>query len=206
MRRHVLVSCLSLAIGIWLHFSDGSAPLHAVEPVDNVARGQKMLENYFRHQVQQIAGACLTDIKTKEDWEKKRPELRRQFLEMVGLWPLPPRTDLKPVVTGKVETDNFTIEKLHFQSSPGLYVTANLYVPKKTSFPAPAVLYVCGHANTVVDGVSYGSKVNYQHHPTWFAEHGYVCMILDTLELGEIQGFHHGTHPSGKLNMWWWQT
>src|SRR5438046_92247 len=97
------------------------------EPAANTARGQRMLENYFRHQVQQIADACLTDIRTKEDWEQKRPELRRQFLEMVGLWPLPPRTDLRPVIAGKVEADNFTIEKLHFQSSPGLYVTANLY-------------------------------------------------------------------------------
>src|SRR5438552_1196244 len=125
------------------------SPLLAAEPARETTRGQKMLENYFRHQVQQIADACLSDIKTKEDWEKKRPELRRQFLEMVGLWPLPPRTDLKPVITAKVEAEHFTIQKLHFQSSPGLYVTANLYLPKEAKFPAPAVLYVCGHANTV---------------------------------------------------------
>src|SRR5882672_3955564 len=116
----------------------------AAEPDGSAGRGQKMLENYFRRQVQQIADACLSDVKTKEDWERKRPELRRQFLEMMGLWPLPPRTELSPVVTGKVATERFTIEKLHFQSSPGLYVTANLYVPKLTTFPAPAVLYVCG--------------------------------------------------------------
>ncbi len=121
---------------------------------------------------------------------------------MLGLWPLPPRTDLHATITGKVETDLFTVEKLHFQSSPGLYVTANLYVPKRAQLPAPAVLYVCGHANTVIDKVSYGSKVNYQHHPAWFAEHGYVCLILDTLELGEIPGEHHGTYRRG---MWWWQ-
>lgn len=175
----------------------------AAEPPASITRGQMMMENYFRHQVQQIADACLADIKTKEDWEKKRPELRQQFLEMVGLWPLPPRTDLKPVVTGKVEAENFTIEKLHYQSVPGLYVTANLYVPKKTKFPAPAILYLCGHSNTVIDKVSYGSKVRYQHHPIWFAEHGYVCLILDTLELGESQGIHHGTFDH---NMWWWQT
>src|SRR5207245_5995867 len=83
------------------------------------------------------------------------------------------------------------------------YVTANLYIPKLTSFPAPAVLYVCGHSPKVVGGVPYGCKVSYQHHPTWFAEHGYVCLILDTLELGEIPGVHHGTY---RLNQWWWQT
>ena len=162
-----------------------------------------MLEAYFRAETKKLADACLADIRSKEDWEKKRPELRRQFLEMMGLWPLPPRTDLKATVTGKVETEHFTVEKLHFQSSPGLYVTANLYLPKQAKFPAPTILYVCGHANVKVDGVSYGSKVHYQYHPAWFAEHGYVALVLDTLQLSEIPGIHHGTH---NLGMWWWHT
>jgi hypothetical protein len=181
--------------------------LHAVPglaadgPPDK-ARGHRLRDGYFRQQVKRIADADLADITTRADWEKKRPELRRQFLDMIGLWPLPPRTDLHATVTGKVETDLFMVEKLHFQSSPGLYVTANLYVPKRARLPAPAVLYVCGHNNTVIDGVSYGSKVSYQRHAAWFAEHGYVCLILDTLELGEILGEHHGTYHRG---MWWWQ-
>jgi len=194
-----LVFPWSLVLCAWLP----SNVILAGEPAGGTHRGQQMLENYFRHQVQQISSACLTDIKTKEDWENRRPKLRRQFLEMVGLWPLPPRTELNAVITGKVESENITIEKLHFQSIPGLYVTANLYLPKNTKFPAPAVLYVCGHSNTFIMNVSYGSKVNYQHHPTWFAEHGYVCLILDTLELGESQGIHHGTFEH---NMWWWQS
>jgi dienelactone hydrolase len=164
--------------------------------------GDRLLDAYFRRQVKQIADGSLVDIRTRADWEKRRPELRRQFLAMMGLWPLPPRGDLKATVTGKVETGLFTVEKLHFQSLPGLYVTANLYLPKNLKKPAPAVLYVCGHANTVIERVSYGSKVNYQYHPAWFAAHGYVCLILDTLQLGEIEGIHHGTH---RFNMWWWQ-
>jgi hypothetical protein len=178
-----------------------AVPAAAAEP--DTSRGDRLLEAYFRRQVKEIADGCLADVKTREDWERKRPELRRQFLDMMGLWPLPPRTDLKPVVTGKVDAEHFTIEKLHFQSVPGLYVTANLYVPKKTAFPAPAVLYVCGHGASVIDKVSYGNKVTYQHHPAWLAEHGYVCLIVDTLQLGELQGLHHGTH---NLKMWWWQT
>jgi hypothetical protein len=181
-------------------------PLRGADPVPDTSRGDKLRDAYFRREVQRIADASLADVKTKEDWEKKRPELRRQFLDMMGLWPLPPRTDVKATVTGKVDADNFTVEKLHFQSLPGLYVTANLYIPKASGDrkpeKLPAVLYVCGHANTVVDKVSYGSKVNYQHHPAWFASNGYVCLILDTLELGEMQGEHHGT---SRRNMWWWQ-
>ena len=63
--------------------------------------------------------------------ERQKDEYRRQLFEMLGLDPLPEKTDLKPVVTGKVEHEEFTVEKLHFQSRPGLYVTGNLYLPKK---------------------------------------------------------------------------
>jgi hypothetical protein len=51
------------------------------------------------------------------------------------------------------------------------------------------------------DGVSYGNKTSYHHHGVWFAHHGYACLIIDTLQLGEIEGEHHGTHHLGK---WWW--
>jgi dienelactone hydrolase len=172
------------------------------------ARGRAMIDGYFREQVRQIEAGCLADLTTKADWEKRRPGLRRQFLEMMGLWPMPPRTDLKAVVTGKAEADTFTVERLHFQSRPGLYVTANLYMPKnperqRRGVKFPAILYVCGHATVVENGVAFGSKAHYQYHPAWFAAHGYVCLALDTLQLGEIPGHHHGTHRMGR---WWWHT
>jgi dienelactone hydrolase len=122
---------------------------------------------------------------------------------MLSLSPLPDRSDLKPVITGKIEQDTFTVEKLHFQSMPGLYVTANLYVPKNLTKPAPSILYVCGHGPVKTNNISYGNKVAYQHHGIWFARHGYVCLIIDTLQLGEIEGIHHGTYRSG---MWWWNS
>jgi dienelactone hydrolase len=173
-------------------------------PAKEPLPGRAMIDAYFARQVKQIADNCLNDLTTKEDWERRRPELRRQFLEMMGLWPLPERTDLKATVTGTVEGEGYTVEKLHFQSKPGLYVTANVYTPNpKPPGKLPAILYVCGHGNIVENGISYGSKVSYQYHPAWFAKHGYVCIILDTLQLGEIKGEHHGTY---KLNQWWWQS
>ncbi len=167
------------------------------------AHGDRLRDDYFRRQAKQLGDRALADVRTRADWEKKRPELHRQFLDMLGLWPLPPRTDLHVKVTGKVETPTFTVEKLHYQSLPGLYVSANLYLPKKAAGRRPAVLYVCGHGPTVIGKVSYGNKVTYQHHPAWFAENGYVCLIVDTLQLGEVPGLHHGT---SRFGMWWWLT
>lgn len=165
--------------------------------------GEAVVRGYFQRHVKEIQDQTLTGYKTRQEWEAARPELKRQLLDMLGLWPMPPRTDLKPVITGKIDMPKFTVEKIQFQSKPGLYVTGNLYIPKPAPKNAPCVLYVCGHGNIVKDGVSFGSKVYYQQHPAWLAEHGYVALVIDTLQLGEIQGFHHGTY---NLGQWWWQS
>lgn len=176
--------------------------------------GEAMIERYFRERVKAIADDPLKGVTSKAEWEKRRPELRKQFLAMMGLDPLPERTKLNARITGTVEGEGFVVEKLVFESRPGLFVTANVYSPSPSpSSPLhhgereakkhPAILYVCGHGNVVENKVSYGSKVHYQYHPAWLAAHGYVCIVLDTLQLGEVPGEHHGTY---KLNRWWWQS
>lgn len=122
---------------------------------------------------------------------------------MLGLDPMPERTALDPVITGKIEEKDFTVEKLYFQSRPHLYVTADLYLPKPLTNPAPAILYLCGHLPVIINGVSYGNKTAYQHHGIWFARNGYVCLVIDTLQYGEILGHHRGTYDEGA---WWWNS
>lgn len=176
-------------------------PSLAQQPKEATYPGRTLIEEYFRTEVKKIQQADLADIKTLADWESRKILYRRELLSMLGLFPMPERTPLQAKVTGKVEAEKYTIEKVVFQSMPGLYVTGNLYIPKPAPKNAPTVLYVCGHGNVVKDGISYGSKVAYQHHPHWYATNGYVCLIIDTLQLSEIPGDHHGTH---RLNEWWW--
>ncbi len=161
------------------------------------------LADYFKDQADQISSNCLSDIHSLADWEIRRPELRREAAEMLGLDPMPERTSLKPVITGKIEEKDFTVEKLYFQSRPHLYVTADLYLPKPLPKSAPAILYLCGHLQVITNGISYGNKTAYQHHGIWFARNGYVCLTLDTLENGEILGHHKGTYDEGA---WWWNS
>lgn len=164
-------------------------------------RGAEPLAEYFRIETERLAASPLQGIDSAEAWKARRPELQRQCREMLGLDPMPEKTPLEAQVVGVVERPDFVIEKLHFQSAPGLYVTANLYRPKEVSRPLPAILYVCGHGGVVKDGVIYGCKAHYQHHAAWYAANGYVCLVVDTLQLGELPGLHHGTHRFG---MWWW--
>ncbi|MBN8249411.1 MAG: acetylxylan esterase, partial [Verrucomicrobia bacterium] len=152
------------------------------------------------HQLRQLAAAmterCLTDIGSADDWQRERPMLRRQLADMLGLDPMPARSPLRAEITGTLDQPAFRIEKVVFQSRPGLYVTGNFYVPKDLQGPAPTVLYLCGHSAHPL-----GAKTQYLDRTTWFATHGYCVLALDTLEFGEVPGIHHGTH---NLAMWHW--
>jgi len=161
--------------------------------------GDKMIDAYLTQEAEKLAARYLTGVRSAAGWQKLRPRLHREYLDMLGLWPMPKRTPLKATVTGKLERHGFVVEKLHFQSRPRLYVTANLYRPKKPRGRLPAVLYVCGHSGRGRDG----NKTAFQHHGMWFATHGYVCLMIDTLQLGEIAAIHHGTY---KYNRWWWHS
>ncbi len=82
---------------------------------------------------------------TRLQWEARRQRVREQVLVATGLWPMPPRTPLAPVIHGKIDRDDYTIEKVFFASLPGHYVSGNLYRPRGRSGKRPGVLCPHGH-------------------------------------------------------------
>ena len=83
--------------------------------------------------------------KTKAAWEKERQAIREQVLVSTGLWPMPPKQPLKPVIHGKIDRGDYTVEKVFFASHPGHYVSGNLYRPKTIRGKVPGVLCPHGH-------------------------------------------------------------
>ncbi|MEA2710514.1 MAG: hypothetical protein QOF78_3115, partial [Phycisphaerales bacterium] len=77
-------------------------------------------------------------------WETRRDFLRHQALVAQGLWPMPEKTPLHPVIHGEIDRGDYTIEKVFFASLPGHYVSGNLYRPK-TARKHPVVLMPHGH-------------------------------------------------------------
>ncbi len=210
MPRTLLVTLAWLAAAA----GTGGVTICSVAAADaaSTEAADRRLDRFFERETRRIEEACLAGIRSIDDWEQARPRLQRELFEMFGLPAegVAPATaeELAAVVTGRLafEGDDglgCTVEKVHFQSRPGLYVTANLYLPKDASAeqPCPGILYLCGHGRVVEDGVSLGNKVHYQHHGAWLAEHGYAVLMIDTLQLGEIEGIHHGTYREGR---WWW--
>lgn len=164
-------------------------------------------QRYLTDQVKRIADQNQFDLKeiTSESWPKTRNRWREELQDMLGLSPWPEKVSLEATTSRRFEVDGVSIENIHYQSSPGLYVAANLYLPKSQRPKSgwPAVLYVCGHANVTENGRLLGNKTSYQHHGLWLARHGIACLIIDTIQLGEFHGEHHGTY---KLGRWDWIT
>ena len=53
-------------------------------------------------------------------------------------------------------------------------------------------MYVCGHSHT--------QKHHYQEHAINFAEHGFVVLIIETIQRGEMRGEHLGAYEKGWFN------
>jgi len=82
-------------------------------------------------------------------WKLRRERTRRQVLVAAGLWPMLAKTPLAPAIWGRVERDDYTVEKVFFASHPGHFVTGNLYRPRGDAGGTrrPAVLTPHGHWN-----------------------------------------------------------
>src|SRR5262245_36571332 len=77
--------------------------------------GDRVIRQYLAAESAKLERELLPDIKTAAAFEKVRLALRDDYLDMLGLKPLPERTPLKATVTGRFERDGYAVEKLHFQ-------------------------------------------------------------------------------------------
>ena len=198
MRKHRLIGSRAFLVLLGLALPALCAA-QEYGPTDREQPGDEMIQAWLRQETSRLEARFTEDLRSREDWERERPRYREEYLHMLGLAPLPEKTPLHATVTGTLAEDGYVVDLLHYQSRPKLYVTANLYRPAKIE-PGqrlPAVLYVCGHSNQGRDG----NKTAYQAHGIWLARHGYVCLTVDTLQLGEIAATHHGTY---NLERWWW--
>jgi dienelactone hydrolase len=118
-------------------------------------------------------------LKTPEQIAAYQKNLREQFLNAIG--GLPQRTPLNPKVTGTVRRDEYTVEKVIFESQPEHCVTALLFVPDAKRFtpPVPGVIVPCGHAS---EAKAYEA---YQTMGASLALHGMAALVFDPIDQGE---------------------
>jgi cephalosporin-C deacetylase-like acetyl esterase len=135
-------------------------------------------DRYFAQEKQDKEEAFSDPAKFK----KRQARMRQLFLEMLGGLP-EERTPLQVQETGAVQREKYTIQKLIFQSLPGCYVTANLYLPLGVLGKRPAVLFCCGHAE---EAKAYPP---YQRVMIDLVRQGFVVLGFDPVGQGERKSY-----------------
>lgn len=152
MRTTSAPNVVLILLAIGSVFTLGSAPVSADDsrvyeqgkrPSDSRLQDPKDLNGYFPFTVPEGKAA----------WEQRASELRRRVMIATGIWPLPEKTPLNPVIHGKVTRPGFTVEKVYFEGVPGHFVTGLLFRPDdgKTGVKRPAVLCPHGHGGRLQD-------------------------------------------------------
>ena len=121
-----------------------------------------------------------SQVRTEADLLQLRSGLRRSVLEMIGGLPTQ-KSALQPVLTGTIRGKGFHIEKLIYQSLPGFYVTALVYVPDNGEKIHPAILVPAGH--------SQNGKIHYTELCQRLVQRGYLVISWDPVGQGERSQF-----------------
>lgn len=133
--------------------------------------------------IERVANEARAKLKTKEDAEAYVRTVREKIARCFG--PFPDKTPLNEKVTGEVNRDAYTIEKVIFESRPEFLVTANLYLPKGAKEKRPGVVGSCGHS------ANGKAAEAYQSFAQGLARMGYVVLIFDPIGQGERLQYGH---------------
>lgn len=135
---------------------------------------ERMSEDCFR-----LGEKIRNNIADRKEFEEYTDTMRKVFKESLGEIPYDASLPLNAKITGKIEEDGLTIEKIVFESRKGVYVTANLYLPKNRKEKCPGILFQPGHAQ---DG-KFSSQ--YQRVARIIARGGNAVLLMDPTGQGE---------------------
>ncbi|HEV8003630.1 MAG TPA: acetylxylan esterase [Planctomycetaceae bacterium] len=101
-----------------------------------------------REQVLRDLARMDAEHRDKAAWDRRRVELRREFLKGAGLWPLPQQGPYSVLRHSVRQHDGYTVENVAIETLPGFYCTGNLYRPTApfvTASRGPGILCPHGH-------------------------------------------------------------
>ena len=126
---------------------------------------------------------------TKADWEQAARRIREHVRVCCGLQPMPVRCPLEPRIFGRIEHEDYTVEKVLLQTLPGFWLGGNLYRPKGKTGPFPAILRPHGHwANGRLANEERGSISG---QCIGFARQGIVAFAYDMIGYNDTFGLPH---------------
>ncbi len=174
----------------------GAAKLaHAVDDSAKPARSnvhQQILDLAAEQEAKRRARFAA--VRTPEELAKLQAELRETFLQLIGGLP-EPQAPPTVKVTGTIEADGYTIDKLVYESFPNYFVPALLYRPRKISGRVPGILSPCGHS------VTGKAADSYQILHINLARRGNIVLTYDPVGQGERSQFWDAEKKKSRFNL-----
>ncbi|HBU44781.1 MAG TPA: xylan esterase [Porphyromonadaceae bacterium] len=156
---------------------------------DNFRALYRVLYNEAAEQLDKRS-AYVSSIQTKAGWVAYQQGLKQKYKASLIKFK---KTALNTRITGRLEREKFTVEKIIFESHPGFYVTGCLFIPKERQTPAPAIIYCSGHSEN-----GFRSEA-YQRSLINFVEKGFVVFAFDPIGQGERLQYLDETTGKSKI-------
>ena len=141
-------------------------------------------------------------VRTLEEWNSRRAQIRKQILISAGLVPLPDRNPLNARRTSRTKHDAFLVEKVSIETRPGFYVAGNLYLPHMDPGHAkiPGVLVPHGHwkQGRAHQSDSYSVPALCQN----LAAQGYAAFAYDMIGYADTHQMPHNFGESAAETAW----
>ena len=151
-----------------------------VATADEKEELSNQVRDNLRRRLQQAgdqSSAEWQSVRTREEWERLRTEKLAALRMSLGTWPNR-NPDLRIETTGKISGNGFQIQNILFESRPGWWVSANLYVPQTARDSMPGIVICHAHHTPKHDGELQDMGM------TW-ARAGCYVLILDQVGHGD---------------------
>lgn len=189
MKRLVLATAAALAFAAGASAAEVAASWVRGELSRNVLPADAGATSYTAvynavEEADVAADAAWRRLSTRGECDAFRREMRRRYVEATGIGDvdgLRDRTPLNARTVATVRKDGCRIEKILFESRPGVFVTGLLFLPDAAKFAPPyaAILVSCGHSNNGK------GAMDYQRGCVMAAQRGMAAFIYDPIGQGE---------------------
>jgi len=136
--------------------------------------------------------AQIAKLKTQGDYQARQELVKEKLNRLIG--PMPEKTPLNARTTGVIKKEDYRVEKVVYESIPGYYVTAALFLPRKRKGKLPAVIYASGHTTN-----GFRSET-YQHIIINLVKKGFAVLAFDPIGQGERLQYYDKQQQKGRFN------
>ncbi len=197
-RNWVDLLILSVALGLVCRFLGLASGFSAgqVKPEPELCVGEYLSEQAARHQLAEFA----REARTLGEWKARARRVREGILKGAGLWPVPKKGPLNPIIHSRRAYSGYAVENVAFESLPGFYATGNLYRPLNRKPPFAGILCPHGHFRYPSGGGRF--RPDMQIRCATLAKMGAVVFSYDMVGWGDSTQTTHDHPQVLALQLW----